>query len=90
MVAGVEQSIKKCLTKTFTSIAGVYMPNDTKKLPKRSFVMVTFGRGTAELKRQFDQIVEDEGYTNAGLALDLIREGISARRSLKRKSPKHA
>jgi len=63
------------------------MSNDAKQKPKnRSFVMVTFGRGTAELKKQFDQIVETEGHTNAGLALDLIREGIRLRQSTKHRS----
>lgn len=51
------------------------------KKPARSFVMVTFGRGTAELKRNFDRIVKKGGYTNAGLALELIREGVERRMS---------
>jgi hypothetical protein len=70
------------LNKSNNSIAGVNMSIDTKQKPKaRSFVMVTFGRGTAELKRQFDDMVETEGHTNAGLALELIRESLMARRN---------
>lgn len=63
------------------------MSNDANQtLKKRAFVMVTFGRGTAELKKQFDHMVESESHTNAGLALDLIREGITARLSGKRRT----
>lgn len=49
------------------------------KKKTREFVMVTFGRGTAELKRNFDLIVKKGGYTKAGLALELIREGVERR-----------
>lgn len=51
----------------------------TEAKHKRQFVMVTFGRGTAELKRNFDLIVKEGGYTSAGLALELIREGVARR-----------
>jgi|GEM_PF-3618141 len=51
------------------------------KKPSSSFVMVTFGRGAAELKRNFDQIAKKGGYTKAGLALELIREGVERRMS---------
>lgn len=46
---------------------------------KAEHVMVTFGRGSAELKRNFDQIARDGNYTRAGLALALIREGVERR-----------
>lgn len=45
----------------------------------RISVMVTFGRGTAELKRNFDLIAKKSGHSKAGLALELIREGIARR-----------
>lgn len=54
----------------------------TEAKPKkqtRISVMVTFGRGTADLKRIFDRIAKKGGYTKAGLALELIREGIARR-----------
>ncbi|NDP60086.1 MAG: hypothetical protein GZ090_12110 [Oxalobacteraceae bacterium] len=51
------------------------------KKQTRTFVMVTFGRGNAELKRNFDLLVQQGGYTKAGLALSLIREGIERRMS---------
>ncbi|WP_025918307.1 hypothetical protein [Herminiimonas sp. CN] len=59
----------------------------TKAKHKREFVMVTFGRGTAELKRDFDRIAEKGGYTKAGLALELIREGIERRTSGSKPKP---
>lgn len=59
------------------------MTNTAKPKKKaRDYVMVTFGRGTAELKRNFDLIVEQGGYTNAGLARELIREGVERRMSI--------
>lgn len=50
-----------------------------KKRPKSDVVMVTFGRGSAELKRNFDELVKQGGYTKAGFALTLIREGVARR-----------
>lgn len=41
--------------------------------------MVTFGRGTAELLKNFDDLVKKSGHTRAGLALELIREGVERR-----------
>jgi predicted DNA-binding protein len=50
-----------------------------KKRAKGEVVMVTFGRGSAELKRNFDELAQQGGYTKAGFALLLIREGIERR-----------
>lgn len=41
--------------------------------------MVTFGRGTAELLKNFDDLVKKTGHTRAGFALVLIREGVERR-----------
>lgn len=49
------------------------MLSQTKKSHQ---VMVTFGRGCAELLENFDKLVEKKNHTRAGLALDLIREGV--------------
>lgn len=46
---------------------------------KSEYVMVTFGRGCADLKRNFDRLAEAGGYTRAGFALALIREGVEKR-----------
>lgn len=46
---------------------------------KSEYVMVTFGRGCAELKRNFDALAAKGGYTKAGFALALIREGVERR-----------
>lgn len=77
-----KEIVKKSLgnrKRFFESIAGQNMTNTPKTDKKSSFVMVTFGRGADELKRNFDRIASEGGYTNAGLALELIREGIARR-----------
>ena len=57
------------------------------KKQTRVSVMVTFGRGTAELKRQFDLIAKKSGHSKAGLALELIREGIERRIAASKPKP---
>lgn len=55
--------------------------------PPSPVVMVTFGRGSAELKRNFDMLAKKDGYTKAGFALALIREGVERRLAAKDKKP---
>lgn len=55
------------------------MENALKSPEKSTHVMVTFGRGTAELKKNFDLLAEKGNYTKAGLALELIAEGVARR-----------
>lgn len=55
------------------------MKKATKSPEKPTHVMVTFGRGTAELKKNFDAIAKKGNYTKAGLALKLIAEGVARR-----------
>lgn len=53
------------------------------QIKKSHQVMVTFGRGSAELLANFDKMVDEKNHTRAGLALDLIREGVERYMSAK-------
>jgi len=55
------------------------MKKPIKSAEKSTHVMVTFGRGTAELTKKFESLAKKGNYTKAGLALELIAEGVARR-----------